>query len=355
MRLLVLNCHEPWIYQLRVLDAALDVVVDLPGRKVAGWDERMRPVPPNTRLLSLAVALAEPSGQWDAVICHNISDLIATAPIDAPKLLVVHDTLDGRMAQQGANFGKSQMVDLLRQYLDRLGAHAVPVTAAKGESWGISGEPLHCFADPADYLAPTYEKAAGLRVANDVSSKRVFLAWDFHEAAFGGLPIKLVGHNPQLGAAAARGWDDLKQQFASHRLFVHTADPRYEDGFNMAMVEAMAAGLPVIGNAHPTSPITHGADGFLAERPEEAREYAAMLLSDLNLARRMGVAARRTAVERFSPESFRRGIRGAVQTAKHSYQLREQPRRLTTPIRNGSVQTTTSLPISEQDGKEAVV
>jgi hypothetical protein len=316
VRLLVLNCHEPWIYQLRVLDAQLDLVVDLPGRKVAGWDERMRPIPRNSRTISLADALAAPAGQWDAVICHNISDLIDTAPIEAPKLLIIHDTLDGRMAQQGATFEKSQMISLLGQYLERLGAHAVPVTAAKGESWGIAGAPLHCFADPADYLAPTYEKAAGLRVANDVASKRVFLAWDFHEEAFRDIPITLVGNNPQLGIEAAHGWDQLKQHFASHRFFVHTADPRYEDGFNMAMVEAMAAGLPVISNVHPTSPITHGVDGFLAATPRDAHEQAAVLLADVDLARTMGAAARATARARFSREAFRAGSLTAIGTAK---------------------------------------
>jgi len=322
VRLLVLNCHEPWIYQLRVLDAQLDLVVDLAGRKVAGWDERMRPVPPNARFLSLAAALAEPAEQWDAVICHNISDLIDTAQIDAPKLLIVHDTLDGRMAQQKATFEKPQMVALLGQYLENLGAHAVPVTAAKGESWGIAGEPLHCFADPADYLTPTYERAAGLRVANDVASKRVFLAWDFHEAAFRDVPITLVGHNPAIGIEAARGWDDLKRHFASHRFFVHTADPRYEDGFNMAMVEAMAAGLPVISNAHPTSPITHGMDGFLAETPGEAREYAVALLADIETARAMGAAARQTAIRHFAPELFRQGIYSALAHASRSHSLK---------------------------------
>ena len=38
-------------------------------------------------------------------------------------------------------------------------------------------------------------------------------------------------------------------------------------GFNLAMLEAMAAELPVIGNRHPSSPIRHGHDGFLADEP----------------------------------------------------------------------------------------
>jgi glycosyltransferase involved in cell wall biosynthesis len=155
-----------------------------------------------------------------------------------------------------------------------------------------------------------------LRVANDVASKRVFLAWDFHEAAFRDVPVTLVGHNPKFGIEAARGWDDLKQHLAAHRFFVHTADPRYEDGFNMAMVEAMAAGLPVISNVHPTSPITHGVDGFLAASPAEAREYARMLLADMELARSMGKAAQSTVQARFAPRTFRAGITAAITAAR---------------------------------------
>lgn len=322
MRLLVLNCHEPWVYQLRWIDADLDVVVGLGGRAVAGWDERMRPVPPRSRFLSLAEALAQPP-RWDAVICHNITDLIETSSIDAPKLLIAHDTLDGRMAQQGATFDRDAMIANLRTYLDRLGAHAVPVTAAKGASWGIAGKPLLTGSDPADYRAPTYERAAGLRVANDVISKRVFLAWDFHEAAFAGLPVTLVGHNPGLGEAA-RDWDDLKSHFASHRFFVHTADARYEDGFNMAMVEAMAAGLPVVSNAHPTSPLTHGVDGFIAETPAAARAHALALLGDVDLARRMGDAARETARRLFSPAAWRAGALDAIARAGKKYRRRQR-------------------------------
>jgi hypothetical protein len=321
VHLLVLNCHEAWVYQLQSLEARLDIVIDLPGRKVSGWDLHMRPLPAGAHTLSLAEALAAPH-VWDAVICHNITDVIDTAPIDAPKLLVLHDTLDGRMAQQDARFNRDEMVTLLRTYLERLGAHAVAVTAAKGESWGIPGKPLHCSADPADYLAPSYRTAAGLRVANHVTTKRVFLDWDFHEQAFGALPVTLIGHNPELGIDAANDWPHLQSLFAEHRFFIHTADPRYEDGFNMAMVEAMAAGLPVIGNAHPTSPITHGVDGFLASSPAEAKRYAETLLADRELARTMGAAARRTVVERFSTDVFRRGIRDALDRAAKKYRRR---------------------------------
>ena len=46
------------------------------------------------------------------------------------------------------------------------------------------------------------------------------------------------------GVEAAKNWDNLKETLQSHRFYIHTADPRYEDGFNMATLEAMAAGIP---------------------------------------------------------------------------------------------------------------
>ncbi len=324
MRLLVLNCHEAWVYQLGLLDAELDLVVGLRGRAVTGWDARMRPLPPCARTLQLAEALALPASRWDAVICHNITDLLDTAAIEAPHLLIVHDVLDGRMAQQGATFDRQDMIDRLRAYLGRIGAHAVAVSEAKGASWGVAGRPLAFAADPADYLPPRQARAAALRVANDVTAKRVFLAWRFHEEAFGAIPVTIVGRNPDMGVEPARDWEHLKHLLADHRFYIHTADPRYEDGYNMAMVEAMAAGLPVVSNAHPTSPLTHGVDGFLAATPVDARTYAEALLADPALARTMGDAARRTVISRFSPAAFRAGALDAIDRAKKKYRRRQR-------------------------------
>ena len=39
----------------------------------------------------------------------------------------------------------------------------------------------------------------------------------------------------------------------------------------MATVEAMAAGMPIIGNRHPDSPVEHGVNGFLSDDPAELK------------------------------------------------------------------------------------
>jgi glycosyltransferase involved in cell wall biosynthesis len=126
------------------------------------------------------------------------------------------------------------------------------------------------------------------------------------------------------GVTAAANWEKLKGIFQSHRFYIHTADPRYEDGYNMATLEAMAAGLPVLGNRHPTSPIADGVDGFLSDSPSELRSRAGQLLSDPDLAWRMGQAARQTAIRRFPEARFQRGILRAIQNARSTWEKTQQ-------------------------------
>ncbi len=319
MKLLVLNCHEAWVHQLSLLDAELDIVVGLPGRYTRDWDERMRPFPANGRALTLQDAHME---GYDAVIAHNITDLLDTKYIRAPKLLVLHDTLEGRIAQQGGAEAGVDTKDLraqLNTYLATIGGHAIAVSRSKAKSWGVTHTVVHNCADPDGYFDHVGDLDAGIRIANHVTSKRVFLAWDFHEQAFTDIPVRLVGHNSDLGVESAQDWDHLKSMLASHRFLVHTADPRYEDGFNMAVLEGMAAGLPVLTNQHPTGIIRHGVTGFVAATPDEMRTYALQLLSDRNLANQMGACARDDVRNHFSPMHFRRGLVSAVRDAKKKW------------------------------------
>lgn len=319
MRLLVMNCHEPWIYQLRVLGADLDIVIGLPGRYTSAWDESMRPLPPRARLTTLDAVNSEPPNTWDCLIAHNITDLLDLKGIDAPALLIIHDFLEGRLAQQASDLPPAAMRERLAQYLKLRGAHAVAISPTKAVSWGVGGDAVPNFVDPADYPAARFTKNAGLRVANHIWSKRVFLQWELHEAAFSGLPVSIVGHNPELGATAAGSWDALRDELATHRFFIHTANPKYEDGYNMASLEAMAAGLPIIGNRHPTSPIKHGVSGFLSNDPAELRGFAERLLDDVELARRMGEAARAAVADRFTPARFRIGLLAAIDVARRRH------------------------------------
>jgi hypothetical protein len=319
-RLLVFNCHEAWVHQLRLLNRPLDIVVDLSGRHTRCWDEAMRPVPPNSRLVTLHDVLAA-SENYDCILAHNLTDLLDVKSLPGPRLLVLHITLESMVLEQHAQTPADEFRRTAADYLEKARAHVVAVTTLKGRSWGFSENIVHSCADPADYLPWQGDLARGLRVANFVLRRPRYLLWDFHQRAFAGLPVTLVGHNPEIpGAQASSGWGDLKQTLCHHRFFIHTADPQLEDGFNMAMLEAMAAGLPVLGNRHPSSPIVHGVSGFLSDNPAELHSFAQLLLDHLPLAAGMGRAARRTVIERFPPEAFRCGMERAITAAKAKYQ-----------------------------------
>jgi glycosyltransferase involved in cell wall biosynthesis len=319
-RLLVFDCHEAWVYQLRVLPQPMDVVVGLKGRHTEGWDEAMRPVPPNARIVRLAdVVAAVPS--YSCIVAHNLSDLLDVKTLFGPRLLVIHQTLESIMREQRSSTPPGEFRNAVARYIAMIHAHVVAVSSLKGRSWGFDEDVVPFSADPTDY--PVYEGdvPCGLRIANDIQAKANTLMWDFHEKAFAGIPITIMGRNDDMpGVKPAGNWAELKEALSHHRFFVHTANPALEDGYNMATLEAMAAGLPVLGNRHPTSPIEHGVSGFLSDDPAELRACAQRLLEDRQLAFRMGQKARKALLKTFPVERFRVGFLESIKRARHKWQ-----------------------------------
>ncbi len=351
-RLLVLNCHEAWIHQLRLLHYPLDIVVGLPGRHTREWDAAIRPAPPRSRLITLGEALAAPD-QYDCIIAHNLSDLFDTKALVGPRILVIHLTLEGMILEQRAKTPAADYRNVVVEYTERVSAHVVATSTLKAKSWGFPENIVPLMADPGEYPPWGGDLACGLRVSNFVMRRAQTLLWDLHTKAFAGLPIKLVGHNPELpGVRASSHWVELKEIFRRHRFFIHTANPQLEDGYNMATLEAMAAGLPVLGNLHASSPVVHGVSGFLSDDPAELNAYARGLLADRDLAEEMGRAARQTILDKFSGEAFRICMDEAIRAAQQKWQsasaLRSFSRQLTRPRGSGRELRRPALEISEE-------
>ena len=323
--LLVFNCHEAWVYQMRVLGYELDIVVGLGGRYTSTWDLQMRPIPPNSRLLSLSDAIRSKANYY-CIITHNITDLLDIKSRKEPRLIVIHSTLEGRALEEDSRVQPAELKRALHQYLSLVGGHAVAVSALKGSSWGFTDDIIPFCANPEAYPPYSGHQSCGLRICNFLESRKRILLWDFHKKAFADLPVRIVGHNPQLpGVSAARNWDHLKQLLQSHRFYIHTADPQLEDGYNMATVEAMAAGMPILGNNHPGSPVEHGVSGFLSDDPQELNRFARMLLDDRELAVQMGRQARKKALEQFSTAKFRQAFLRSIETARKKRESRLLP------------------------------
>ena len=321
--LLVFNCYEAWVYQLGVLGYELDIIIGPEGRYIETWDEQMRPMPPNSRLITLQEAQQSQTSYY-CIITHSTTDLLDIKHRPEPRLMVIHSTLEGRALEEKSDVAPQTMKETLHKYLTLVGGHAVAVSMLKGKLWGLTEDIVPLGVNADDYLPYSGEVSCGLRICDFIESQKTILLWDFYEKAFDSIPMRLVGHNPGMrDVRAANSWDHLKRTLQSHRFYIHTANPELEDGYNMASLEAMAAGLPVLGNRHPTSPIEHGVSGFLSDDPAELRKYANMLLEDRILATMMGKEARKTAIERFSMTGFKEAFLCSIETARQKWKKRK--------------------------------
>lgn len=105
------------------------------------------------------------------------------------------------------------------------------------------------------------------------------------------------------GRVALLGWQrDLQPLFRRWSIF---AVPSVDEGFGMAALEAMAAGVPVVGVRSGALPelIVHGETGLLgvASNVEELAGNVRTLLRNGELRGRLGEAAGKRAAEMFSP------------------------------------------------------
>ncbi len=102
---------------------------------------------------------------------------------------------------------------------------------------------------------------------------------------------------------------DPDAMYAGLDVVVHSSiEP---EPFGLVITEAMAYGIPVIASSRGAGPeiVTEGADGLVRDprEPEAVAGAILSLLEDSDLRRRMGAAARNTALERYGlPQYLRR-------------------------------------------------
>lgn len=118
------------------------------------------------------------------------------------------------------------------------------------------------------------------------------------------VPVRIVGVNPEIpDSRPSESWDELRSLYCLNRAYLNlTREP--EAGHNLALLEAMASGMPAISLNHPSTPIRNGENGFLVETVSEAVERSKELMTDVDLARRLGQCARQTIERKYSVDAF---------------------------------------------------
>ncbi len=307
MRVLTFNSHQPYIHVLAdSLPWTIGVVTpQLSAGSVKAWDRRIRPLPDNVILYpTLEAAVAASS--WDWMIAHNISDLLDVRDLRLPKVFLVHGTLSGRILQDGGGVVREAYLRGVKSLLDAYRCRVVYISALKQRDWGLPGEVIRTAINPDHYGGYRGDRCALLQVCNHIKERGAMTGWEIHQEVCRDRPSVLLGNNPSLpDSKVAESWEDLKEHYRSCRVYLHTALYPYEDGYNLALLEAMATGMPIATIKHPTSPIEDGIQGVVAENGTELRSKVAVLLEDADEAGRLGSAARSRLGQLFPLQDFR--------------------------------------------------
>ncbi|NOZ26199.1 MAG: glycosyltransferase [Nitrospirae bacterium] len=307
-RILTFNWHESYIHMLAKTGCSFDVVEKWKGGRF-GWIREFRPVPDNCRLISEEEAsYGLRSGVYDLIIAHNINDLVTVNDCSVPKILVFHNKLSTEIALGGYAVNREEYLESVRRLVGSAkDLTLVFISEAKMQDWGMTGEVIPPGIDITEYGGWRGDVAKVLRIGNFLMERDIMLGYSVQERLLKGLSSTILGLNPHIADAyVPKGWEELKDFMRSHRVYLNTTMHPYEDGYNLAMLEAMAVGSPVVSLANPSSPVEDGVNGYISSDEDYLRDRAAELLHDAALAGTLGQRARETVMDRFPAERFLR-------------------------------------------------
>ncbi|MCJ7634403.1 hypothetical protein MUP77_18680 [Candidatus Bathyarchaeota archaeon] len=174
---------------------------------------------------------------------------------------------------------------------------------------------IRFYKDPDEYKGWTGEKKQVITVAQAMKKRDDCLKFSVFEACTRGFPRKLYGFSnddvdKELWGGALT-YEELKQVLRENRVFFYCCT--FPAQYTMAFQEALMVGIPVVAigrtlagfNIEVPSLIVNGVNGFTSDSIDELRNYVSMLLEDHELAKRISVEGRKTAIELFAKETIK--------------------------------------------------
>ncbi len=319
LRVLTFNWHESYIHMMAKTGHHFEVV-EREKAGIRGWIRAIRPVPTNCRLISEEEGREGlGAGKYDRIVAHNLQDLLSVRDAETPKILVFHNKLSTEIALNTAPVDRNEYLGQVAVLFEKMrNLTLVFISPGKMRDWGFHGEVILPGIDPEDYHGYSGEEASILRVGNGLKERDIMLGHSVQERVTRGLPSTILGLNAALPQATIPGdWDAYRGFLRRHRTYLNTTLEPYEDGYNLAMLEAMATGMPVVSIANRTSPIEDGGNGYLGQDETELRARLETLLQDRPLATRIGRRSRECALDRFPMGRFIERWNAVLEAATH--------------------------------------
>lgn len=170
------------------------------------------------------------------------------------------------------------------------------------QKWGFDdGIVVNHMVDTDLFKPSQNRKNKVLSVVNDYVNRDYCCGYSIYRQLVDG-NFTLIGDTPGL-SEPAKSIEELALQYSSHKIFLNTSTV---SPLPTALLEAMSSGCAVVSTNNCMIPevIQHGVNGFMSNDINELRGYIDLLIQDDDLAYKMGIAARKTILEKFSKESF---------------------------------------------------
>lgn len=231
--------------------------------------------------------------QDDAQYLSDQYEFLTLAQRRLPRIYIEHDPPRGHPTDT-------------RHPVDDAGTLLVHVTAFNELMWDNGRTPTCVIEHGVVAPEPTYsgELARGITVINNLRLRGRRLGADVYARAAAAVPLDLVGMGAiECGGIGEIPHADLPAFMARYRLFFN---PIRYTSMGLAVIEAMMTGLPVVALAttEMATVIRDGVYGFCDTDPRKLIAAMQDLLQDRGLARSLGAAARRYALERFDIRRF---------------------------------------------------
>ena len=301
-RILTFNFHEPYLCLMAKTGYPIDIGLYTDPPHAREWQTQFRPVPPNFTFVEESQWRADlAAGQYDVVIAQNEMNAINLLPCRTPALLICHNrrtflesTIEGEPEKRRALYAEA--LDKLAQLFS-----FVFISDSKRADYRMPGRVILPGIDVEEYGGYKGDVREVLRVGNVMRARNLMFDVDFQETVCRGLPNRLLGEDPEIPyATPSASFDDLLDHYRTRRCMLHVTCGQYEDGYNLAMLEAMACGMPVVALSNPTSPITDGVDGYTAPDAGTLHTRLEMLLDEPSLATAIGERGRDTVAKEIS-------------------------------------------------------
>jgi hypothetical protein len=279
--------------------------VNLPNHKT--WDTDYAPIPDNYTILDSI----PPYLDFDMVLSHTSCDRLQIAHnilsetnigvldrLSVPLLRHTHVLPDVRMdvQEQVKNF-QSIPVDR-NSFISEFNMNAWGYTNSNASfvEHGVDTD----FWKPSSSV--TKRQNLCLSVVNDWPNRDWCCGFNLWRETVDGLPVMVVGKSPGF-SEPAKSTEDLRNIYQHAKIFYNTS---LHSPVPTVMLEAMACGCAIVSTATCMIPeiIKNGENGFISNDPQELKKYLELLLSDDELAEKMGNNARKTIEERYNLNLF---------------------------------------------------